>query len=68
MTKKRRLVRVAAALAVCIAVGGGAILLLPERPCLNKANFDNVQIGMMRDEVERILGRPLGQEDRMDEG
>jgi len=35
---------------------------------LSKANFDKVEIGMSRSEVERILGQPIGQIDLIDEG
>jgi hypothetical protein len=68
MTKKRCLVLAVAAIAVCIAIVSGAAVLMPERPGLSRTNFDKVHIGMSRDDVEGILGRPLGQEDRIDEG
>jgi hypothetical protein len=68
MTNKRRLVIVVAALAICIATVIATVMLMSERPCLNKANFNKVQMGMTRDEVERVLGQPVGQEDRIDEG
>jgi ribosomal protein L16/L10AE len=68
MTKKRRLVLAGAALAICVAVVAGTIMMLPTRPGLSKANFDRVQMGKPRDEIERILGQPLGQVARIDEG
>jgi hypothetical protein len=57
-----------AMLAICIGVVSGAIIMLPARPCLSKANFDRIEMGMTREEVERILGQPTGQADRIDDG
>jgi hypothetical protein len=53
---KKRLLPIAAILTV---VAGAIILtLLPVRPGVTKANFDRLAMGMSRNEVEAVFGRP----------
>jgi SmpA / OmlA family len=58
MKKKWLLVGIAA-----LVVGGGVAVaipaLQPPGPGVTKANFDRIQDGMTRDEVEGILGEPV---------
>jgi len=57
MTKKRWLL-VAACLASLIVVPTVVTALLPPGPGTTKANFDRVEVGMTKAEVEAILGAP----------
>jgi hypothetical protein len=56
---KKRLLLVAS-LPVTIAVILGVLAMLPpdDRPGVTKANFDRIEEGMTRAEVEEIFGRP----------
>src|SRR5690606_7222980 len=63
MKTKRHLAFIGVALALFVTIVAGTALLLPARPGLNKANFGRVEMGMSRDEVERILGQPTGELD-----
>jgi hypothetical protein len=55
VTKKRILL--IASLPLAIAVTLGILAMLPPRPGVTKANFDRIQEGMKRVEVEAILGQ-----------
>jgi hypothetical protein len=54
MTKKRLLL--IASVPLTIAVTLGVLAMLPPSPGVTKANFDRIQDGMTRAEVEQILG------------
>jgi hypothetical protein len=54
MTKKRLLLF--ASLPLTIAVTLGVLALLPPRPGVTKANFDRIEMGMTKAEVEEIFG------------
>jgi hypothetical protein len=57
MTKRRWVVLVGLlAVGVCLTLA--VLALLPPRPGVTKANFDRIEDGMTRQEVERILGGP----------
>ena len=56
MTRKRLLL--IASLPLAIAVTLGVLALLPPSPGVNKANFDRIEKGMTRAEVEAIFGGP----------
>jgi hypothetical protein len=61
MTKKRLILVVAlpfAAIAMTVAV----LAILPPRPGVTKANFDRIQEGMTRAEVEEIFGGPSSED------
>jgi hypothetical protein len=51
MTKKR--MALLAVLPVTVAVVLGAVVMLPPRPGITKANFDRIQEGMTLAEVDR---------------
>jgi hypothetical protein len=55
MTKKRLLL--IASLPLTIAVILGILAMLPPSPGVTKANFDRIEKGMTRAEVEEIFGR-----------
>jgi hypothetical protein len=55
MTKKKRLLLLAS-LPLAIAVTLGVLALLPPRLGVTKANFDRIEIGMTKAEVEAIFG------------
>src|SRR5260370_20047910 len=57
MFKKRRVV-IALLVAGIIGVVIGVLALLPARQGVTKANFDRIEIGMTRPDVEAILGPP----------
>src|ERR1035438_9324153 len=54
MTKKRLLL--IASLPLVIVVTLGVLAMLPPRPGVTKANFDRIEKGMTRAEVEQIFG------------
>lgn len=54
MTKKRLIL--IAALPLAIVVTFGILAMLPPRPGVTKANFDRIQHGMTKMEVEEIFG------------
>ena len=56
---KRRLLLIAGPLAA-VAVTLGVLAMLPPRPGVTKENFDRIEVGMTRAEVEVILGGPAG--------
>ena len=56
MMMKRYLV-VAGLLAGIVCLGALVPALLPDRPGVTKANFNRIECGMTRAEVEAILGR-----------
>src|SRR5262249_54249985 len=57
MRKKWLLAVLGAVLAVAVALG--AILALSHRhPLVNRENYERIEVGMHRSEVESILGRP----------
>jgi len=61
MTRKRRILIFAAVLAACVGIALGALAMLPSRPIhpgITQANFDRINIGTTRGEVERLFGRP----------
>ena len=55
MTKKRLLL--IASMPFTVAVTLGVLAMLPPSPGVTKANFDRIEIGMTRAEVEEIFGR-----------
>ena len=55
MTTKKRILLIAA-LPLAIVVTFGVLALLPPRPGITKANFDRIQAGMKKTEVEQIFG------------
>jgi hypothetical protein len=63
MTKKRLLLIALFPLAIVVTLG--VLVMLPPRPGVTKANFDQIGVGMTRAEVEAIFGRegsgPLGE-------
>jgi hypothetical protein len=60
MTKRKRLLLIAALLAA-VAVTLGVLVMLPAmlrlQPGVTKANFDRIKIGMTQAEVEEIFGQ-----------
>src|SRR4051794_19965245 len=56
--KKKRLLLIAGFLAACI--GGPLIVaaLMPPMPGVTKANFDRIEVGISREQVEAVLGKP----------
>lgn len=54
-TKKRLLLIAAVPLAIVVVLG--VLSILPSRPGVTKANFDRIQVGMTRAQVEEIFGR-----------
>lgn len=54
MTKKRLLLL--AALPLVIAMTLGVLVMLPPRPGVTKANFDRIEKGMTKAQVEEIFG------------
>jgi len=57
MTRKRRYLIVAGILAGCVCAALGVVAMLPPQPGVTKANFDRIEIGMTKSEVEQIFGR-----------
>jgi outer membrane protein assembly factor BamE (lipoprotein component of BamABCDE complex) len=57
MAKKKRLLLIAS-LPLTIALTLGVLAMLPPPPGVTKANFDRIQEGMTRAEVEEIFGKP----------
>lgn len=55
MTKKR--MALVAVLPLTIAVILGVLALLPPRPGVTKANFDRIEMGMKKAEVERFFAK-----------
>jgi hypothetical protein len=55
MTKKRLLLIASVPLAI-VAVTLGVLAMLPPRPGVTKANFDRIEKGMTKAQVEEILG------------
>lgn len=56
--KKKRLLLLAS-LPLAIAFTLGVLAMLPPNPGVTKNNFDRIQEGMTRAEVEAILGKPV---------
>jgi hypothetical protein len=56
MTTRKRLLLIAA-MPLAIAVTVGVLAMLPPRPGVTKANFDRIEKGMTRVEVEAIFRR-----------
>ena len=54
MTKKRLLL--IASLPLAIALTFGIFTILPPRPSVTKANFDRIENGMTKAEVEEVFG------------
>lgn len=57
MSRKRYLA-VAGMLVILALVGFGVAMMLPLGPGVTKANFDRIEDGMTRADVEAIFGRP----------
>jgi hypothetical protein len=57
MVTKKRLFLIAAPLAA-VAVTLGILAMLPPHPGVTRANFDRIEKGMTRAEVEEIFGGP----------
>jgi hypothetical protein len=57
MTRKRRYLISAAVLAACVGIALGVIAMLPPRPGVTKANFDRIEKGMTRAEVNEVFGQ-----------
>jgi hypothetical protein len=55
MTKKRWIV-LAGMLAACVCLTLAVLAMLPPRPGVTRANFERIQDGMTRAEVEKMLG------------
>src|SRR4051794_959890 len=55
---RKRLLLSAAALVAIACVVLLVLAMLPPRPGVTKANFDRIEIGMTRSEVEIIFGEP----------
>ena len=55
MTTKKRILLIAA-LPLAIVVTFGVLAMLPPSPGVTKANFDRIQEGMTKAEVEEIFG------------
>ena len=45
-----------AATALCVGIALGVLAVLPSGPGVAKANFDRIELGMTKAEVERIFG------------
>jgi len=56
--KKKWWIIAAATIAACIGLAFVIPALRPWRPGVTKENFDRIEIGMTRTEVEAILGSP----------
>jgi hypothetical protein len=56
MTRRRRILLSAGIFAVVIGVALGVFAVLPPRGGVTKTNFDRVEIGMKKVEVEAIFG------------
>jgi len=56
MTRKRRYLISATVLAACVCIVIGVLAMLPPRPGVTKANFDRIQLGMIKVTVQEILG------------
>jgi hypothetical protein len=56
MTRKRRYLISAAVLAACVGIAFGVLAMLPPRPGVTKANFDRIEKGMTREDVEVLFG------------
>ncbi len=52
----KRIIVCAGIVAACVCLAAAALVLLPTRPGITKANFDRVKFGMKYEEVEPILG------------
>jgi hypothetical protein len=55
ITKKRVLLIASLPLAAALVLG--VLAMLPARPGATKANYDRIEIGMPKVEVERMFGR-----------
>jgi hypothetical protein len=81
--KRKRLLLAVGGIAALVGVTLGVLALLPARPGVTRENFDRIEIGMTRAEVEAILGpptdfftgwpfpepnEPIWENDRADEG
>jgi hypothetical protein len=56
VTKKRLLLIASVPLAIVVTLG--VLAMLPHGPGVTKANFDRIETGMTRTEVEEIFGGP----------
>jgi hypothetical protein len=56
--KKKWWIIAAATIAGCIGLVLGVLTLLPPRPGVTKENFDRIEVGMARAEVEALFGAP----------
>jgi hypothetical protein len=61
MTTKKRLLLLAV-LPLTIVVMLGILAMLPARPGVTKANFDRIQVGMTKAEVEQIFDGEAGKQ------
>jgi hypothetical protein len=57
MTKTKKRLLLLASLPLTIAVTIGVLAMLPPRPVITKGNFDRIQEGMTKAQVEEIFGR-----------
>jgi hypothetical protein len=55
---KKRDLKLAALAAVSVFAAIGVIAMLPPSPGITKANYDRVEMGMTRGDVEAIFGEP----------
>jgi hypothetical protein len=65
MTKKRWVV-LAGMLVACVCLTLAVLALLPPRPGVTPANFERIEDGMTHEEVEKILGGPGVEIDRLE--
>ena len=54
--KKKHLFLVGGFLAACICLPLGVVAIIPPGPGVTKANFDRIEIGMTKAQVEKIFG------------
>ena len=58
MTTRKRLLLSAPLLAVLVCMVLIALAMLPAKPGVTKANFDRIEIGMTKEEVDSFFGPP----------
>jgi hypothetical protein len=66
MTRKP-LVLLGGVMAACVGIGLGVLAMLPPKPGVTKANFDRIEEGMTRVDVDELFGGKVPLE-RVDQG
>ena len=56
--KKKRLLLIVGGMAAFVGLTLGVLALLPPKPGVTKENYDRIEVGMTRGEVEQIFGGP----------